>query len=147
MKFNWGTGIVLFFIFFAASMTYAVVATTHYPPQLMQKDYYALDIHYQERLERKQNTAALLSAPQVGFDAAQQSIRVTLPEGAVAQTGTVKCYRSATTRSDFTTPLTNTSSLNIPTGQLAPGRWHVELEWESAEGKKFFWEQALVVNG
>ncbi len=145
MKFNWGTGIVIFFIFFAASMTFAVVATTRHPPQLMQKDYYALDLNYQERLEQKQNTAALVTAPTARFDAASKMIQVKFPEGITAQTGTAKCYRSATTKDDFTTKIENATALEIPTGSLASGRWHVELDWESAEGKKFFWDTALLL--
>jgi hypothetical protein len=146
MKFNWGTGIVIFFIFFAASMTFAVVSTTRHPPQLVQKDYYTLDLNYQDRLEKKQNTAMLPAVPKIMFDAATQKIQVRFPEGVIAQTGTAKCYRSATTREDFSTPFGNTSAFDIPTAGLTAGRWHVELDWESAEGKKYFWETALVVN-
>jgi hypothetical protein len=145
MKFNWGTGIVIFFIFFAASMTYAVISTTRYPPQLVQKDYYALDLNYQDRLEKKQNTATLMSAPLVAFNPANKTIGVKFPEGVVAQSGTAKCYRSATTKEDFTTQIANANTLDIPAEGLTAGRWHVELDWESAEGKKYFWEAAVVV--
>ncbi|MDO8367210.1 MAG: FixH family protein [Saprospiraceae bacterium] len=146
MKFNWGTGIVIFFIFFAVSMISLVVATTRYPPQLMQKDYYALDLNYQERLEKKQNTAMLTALPIVDFDAAAKKIRVKFPEGMAAQSGTAKCYRSATTREDFSATIANTTLLNIPAEGLTAGRWHVELDWLAADGKKYFWETALVVN-
>ena len=145
MKFNWGTGIVIFFIFFAASMTFAVVSTTRYPPQLVQKDYYTLDLNYQERLEKKQNAATLMAAPKVSFDAETGKIQVQFPEGVVAQTGTAKCYRSATTREDFSTPIANANTFEIPTAGLTNGRWHVELDWESAEGKKYFWETAIII--
>ncbi|MFN0213897.1 MAG: FixH family protein [Saprospiraceae bacterium] len=146
MKFNWGTGIVIFFVFFAVSMTCAVVATTRYPPQLVQKDYYALDINYQERMEQKQNAAALVAPPQVSFDGGSKAIQVKLPEGMTAQTGTAKCYRSATTSEDLSTKLENTSAIDIPAKAFTPGRWHVELDWETADGKKYFWETALVVH-
>jgi len=145
MKFNWGTGIVLFFIFFAVSMISLVVATTRYPPQLVQKDYYALDLNYQERLEKKQNTATLSAMPRVHFDANAQKIQVKFPEGMTAQSGTAKCYRSATTREDVSAPIVNTSMLDIPAVGFTAGRWHVELDWEDADGKKYFWETAILV--
>ena len=145
MKFNWGTGIVIFFIFFAASMTFAVVSTTNHPPQLVQKDYYALDLNYQDRLVKKQNTAMLSSVPRVEFDAASKSFNVKFPEGMIAQTGTAKCYRSSTTKEDFTTEIKDASSFNIPATTCTTGRWHVELDWISAEGKPYFYETALVV--
>ena len=146
MKFNWGTGIVIFFIFFAVSMICAVVATTRHPPQLVQKDYYALDLNYQDHLEKKQNAATLIVPPKVEFEAASKMIQVKFPEGMIAQTGTAKCYRSSTTREDFSAKFENTSALDIPTQELTPGRWHVELDWATADGKKYFWETALVVN-
>lgn len=145
MKFNWGTGIVIFFILFAAGMTCAVVATTRHPPQLVQKDYYALDLNYQQRLEKKQNAGALATPPRVFFEAASQQIQVRFPEGMVAQTGAAKCYRPSTAREDFTVPLANAASLDIPAEGLTAGRWHVELDWEDIEGKAYFWETAITV--
>ena len=142
---NWGTGIVIFFSFFAISMVSLVVATAKHPPQMVQKDYYALDLNYQERLDKKQNTAALTARPQVRFDAAAQVVRVNFPEGMTAQSGTAKCYRSSTTREDFSTAIENTSVLEIPATGLTPGRWHVELDWTAADGKSYFWETAVVV--
>ncbi len=145
MKFNWGTGITLFFIFFAICMTLAVAATYRHPPQLVQQDYYALDINYQDRLDRKQNTAALMSAPKVIFDASSKLIQVKFPEGMTAQTGTAKCYRSSTTKDDFITKMENVSMFDIPAAKLEAGRWHVELEWETTDGKKYFWEEAIAI--
>jgi len=145
MKFNWGTGITIFFIFFAVSMTVAVIATTRYPPQLVQKDYYALDLNYQDRLLQKQNTAALATMPKVQYDGTAKMIQVTLPEGMTATTGTAKCYRSVTTKDDFTTKFEQASTLAIPAATLTAGRWHLELEWEAADGKKYFWETAITL--
>ncbi len=144
-KFNWGTGIAIFFTLYAASMIFAVVSTTRFPPQLVQKDYYDLDLNYQARLVQKQNTVALGTSPKAIFDGATKSIQVQLPEGIKAESGTAKCYRSVTTKDDFTTKFENTSALRIPTQGLAAGRWHVELVWETADGKSYFWETALVV--
>ncbi len=146
MKFNWGTGILIFFILFAVSMTSAVIATTRHPPQMVQKDYYALDLNYQEHLEKKQNAAALPASPEVRFNAGQKAIAVRFPDGMTAQTGTAKCYRSITTSDDVTTKIENTASLDIPAEGFAAGRWHVELDWQTADGKKFYWETAIVVN-
>lgn len=143
MKFNWGSGIFIFFSFFVVSMVYAVISTTKHAPQMVQKDYYALDMNYQERLERKQNVAGLSAIPQVSFDAGSQKIRVHFPE--IALSGTAKCFRPATTRDDFSTKIENTTLLDIPAEGLATGRWHVELEWENEAGKKFFWEARLKI--
>jgi hypothetical protein len=137
---NWGTGIVIFFSLFALSMIGAVVATTKHPPQMVQKDYYALDLNYQEHLQKKQNTAALRAFPKVAFGAAAQVLRVEFPEGMIAQSGTVKCYRSSTTHDDVLVKIENATSVEIPAEKFASGRWHLELDWEGTDGKKYFWE-------
>lgn len=146
MKFNWGTGIIIFFIFFAGSMTFAVVATTRYPPQMMQKDYYALDLNYQERLDQKQNTAALALAPTAQFQSGTNIIQVDLPAEMTAVKGSVKCYRSATTRDDVLVKMENQTTVQIPAAELASGRWHIEVEWETGDGKTYFWENIVTVN-
>ncbi|MBL7809572.1 MAG: FixH family protein [Saprospiraceae bacterium] len=145
MKFNWGTGIVLFFTLFASSMIFAVVSTTKHPPQLVQKDYYALDLNYQDRLERKQNTAALAAMPKANYSEASKSIKASLPEDMVANKGSVKCYRAATTREDKSTSLDNANSADISVADMTPGRWHIEMEWETSDGKKYFWENTLII--
>lgn len=145
MKFNWGTGIIIFFSFFAISMVSLVVATARHPPQMVQKDYYALDLNYQERLEKKQNTATLATMPQVSFDAAAQVVRVKFPEGMTAQSGTAKCYRSATTHDDVSVKIENATSVDVPAETFAAGRWHIELDWVAADGKKYFWETTTFV--
>lgn len=127
-------------------MTCAVVATTRHPPQLVQPDYYALDLNYQDRLNKKQNTAGLAVAPTARFDAGAQRISVQLPAGMTSLLGHVKVYRSATTHDDFTVRMDNVSALDLPAGALAPGRWHLELDWTSAEGQSYFWETTVSVH-
>ncbi len=145
MTFHWGTGITIFFLLFVVSMTCLVVATTRHPPQMVQPDYYALDLNYQERLEKKQNTAALAAPPQVYFDAARGSIQIKMSAGMIAQHGTVKCYRSSTTLDDYTAKIEDAAWLGIPAGHFTTGRWHVELDWVVADGKKYFWETTVDV--
>jgi hypothetical protein len=59
--------------------------------------------------------------------------------------GAAKIYRSSTTRDDFSVRIENANTVDIPATNLAPGRWHVELDWE-ADGKPYFWETVVVVN-
>jgi nitrogen fixation protein FixH len=137
---NWGTGIIIFFSLFAISMISAVVATTRHAPQLVQKDYYALDINYQQHLEKKQNASNLSSEPQVRLDRETNILQITFPEGMTARSGNAKCYRSITTQDDVNTKIENVQTLNVPTDQFSAGRWHVELDWEDALGKPYFWQ-------
>ncbi|MBC7776535.1 MAG: FixH family protein, partial [Phycisphaerae bacterium] len=128
---------------FAVSMVSLAVATTRHPPQMVQKDYYALDLNYQAHLDKRQNTAALSAPPTLRFDGAAQMIRVIFPEGMRVQNGTAKCYRSVTTRDDILIKIEDATTLNIPTEKFAAGRWHVELDWTADDGKPYFWETTL----
>lgn len=142
---NWGTGIVIFFSFFAISMVTAVVATTRHAPQMVQKDYYNLDLNYQAHLEKKQNTASLPVLPSAKYEATTGSLEFQLPEGMTAQTGSIKCYRSATAREDILVKLEQTNRLSIPAQDFTAGRWHLEADWVDQAGKTYFWETALQV--
>jgi FixH len=144
MKFNWGTGITIFFIFFATCMITLVVATARHPPQMMQKEYYALDLNYQAHLEKKQHTASLPILPQLRFDLAQNMLELRFPEGMTAKTGTFKCYRSATTHDDMSLNLDNVTVLKISGQSFVAGRWHVEADWQDQNGIPYFWESTFI---
>lgn len=144
MTFNWGNGIALFYIAFVIGMLSLVFASRSHDPGLMQQDYYALDLNYQDRLERKQNAAALLIPPQVWELPADKVLHVNFPAGMENALGTIKFYRSATVKDDFSVKIEKGMPIQVSTEKMAPGRWHVEIEWE-ANGKKFFWETVVMV--
>lgn len=144
MKFNWGTGIALVFLIFASGMIGMIVASIRHNPSLVQKDYYKLDLNYQERLDRKNNTAALAEQPTLEASATEKTIRIHLPAGMDDAAGNVRFYRSATVNDDFSQKFEPGHPLGFSTAKLASGRWHVEMEWE-AGGKKYYWESAFFV--
>jgi nitrogen fixation protein FixH len=137
---SWSTGITLFFILFAGSMTTAVIATTKYTPQLVQQDYYALDVEYQAHLEKKQRTAALSAPPTVLVDATNQQVMVTLPAGMTATAGKLNYYRSATTRDDITISIDQSMNrIILPAQRLKSGRWHLTLDWTDQHQLTYYW--------
>ena len=146
MKFNWGTGIALFYGTFAIGMVGVVFAARRHDPGLVQKDYYALDLRYQERLERKQHAAALPEKPAVLVNGSNRQLTIQMPAGMETAVGSVKFYRSTTTRDDFSASLEQAKPLQLSTEKMAAGRWHAELEWEAA-GQKYFWETTFWIAG
>jgi hypothetical protein len=146
MNFNWGTGVAIAFSTFAFGMLALVLATRQHDPGLMQKDYYALDLNYQDRLDRNQNTASLPTPPQAIVHSTDQSITIQLPSGMEKALGTAKFYRSTTTKDDVLVKFDNGQPLQLSTSTMASGRWHVELEWVVV-GAKYFWETTFIVPG
>jgi hypothetical protein len=137
---NWGTGIIIFFTVFATTMITAVVRSTYYAPQMVQKDYYNLDLNYQDRMQRKQNMAASLVVPKTQFDAAAGVLRIVFPADLAATTGTAKCFRNSTTKEDVHINFDSTDSVAIPMLGKSSGRWYLEVEWTAADRISYFWE-------
>jgi hypothetical protein len=129
---------------FVLGMLTLVFASRRHDPGLVQKDYYALDLNYQDRLERKQQAAALIVKPHVLVQDATKSLSIQMPEGMDDAKGSAKFYRSKTTQDDFVTPFEAGKPIQMGTSNMSSGRWHVELEWESG-GKKFYWETAFQI--
>lgn len=145
MKMNWGTGIALAYIIFAVSMVGVVFASRKHDPGLVQKDYYELDLNYQDRLERKQHTAALAEKPEVRFDATRHTVAIYFPESMKNAAGKAKFFRSASTSDDFTVSFNDGTPLVQDASELASGRWHVEMEWEAGE-TPYFWESSFFIS-
>lgn len=141
---NWGKSIAVVYSVFALSMIGFVFAARNHPPQMVQKDYYDLDLNYQKHLNKKENTAALPNMPKVLFDAQKQVVQIELPDGMIASEGNIKCFQSATAASDFNISMQQQSAFNISKNQLAYGRWHFELDWVS-NGKPYFYEATVFV--
>lgn len=146
MKLNWGTGLALVYGTFAISMVAVVFASRQYDPGLVSKDYYNLDLHYQEHMEKKQNTANLSTMPLAHYDLEKRVVVVDFPAGMSVSGGTIKLFRAAYVGDDFSVqlPANVPGALEIPADRLQAGRWHLELDWE-AEGKKYFYATTVVI--
>jgi hypothetical protein len=140
MQLNWGTGIALAYTAFVGLMVFAVVSATKSDPGLLRKDYYQLDLDYQEHMDKKVNAAGLSADPVVRFDAGSRQLKVQWPPNAPFREGRVNMYRLSDDRAElraaFPAPVDGVSSLAAD--KLASGRWHVELDWTDTDGKAYF---------
>jgi hypothetical protein len=144
---NWGYGIAIVYGLFVAGMLGLVVASTRHDPGLITKDYYNLDIHYQAHFDKKQNTAALSTAPQVRFDATTRSVHVVFPDQLPVSKGTVQFRQTSSSRNDFRVDMPAVKPnevLQIPVTDIPGGRWLLDLDWES-NGRPYFYATAVAV--
>lgn len=146
MKISWGTGIALVYAAFALSMVAMVLVSRQYDPRLVQKDYYALDLNYQERLERKQNAAALPQDLNINFDQSSKAVVLQFPVSAGQPSGAIKFSQAAAGNDDFNADISADTNgvMQIPAGKLPQGRWHVEVTWE-ANGVKYYKETVVTI--
>lgn len=140
MKISWGTGIALVYSLFAGAMLTAVFMSRRYDPGLVDKNYYDLDLKYQARLEKKQNTAKLSTLPQITADQQGNTLLVQFPDGMQVRSGNCKFFRAAEVGDDFSVAINpdNHGKVMVPTAQLHKGRWHIELEWEADGGPYYY---------
>ncbi|MCS6928638.1 MAG: FixH family protein [Saprospiraceae bacterium] len=146
MKLNWGIGIALFYSAFVVTMLIVVFRSRAHDPVMVSKNYYELDLNYQAHLEKKQHAAALGTPLVARYDVGKGAFLLLFPQKAGKPTGKVKCFRAATTRDDrwFDIQTDEQGIMEIPAADFVPGRWHLEADWQGADGTSYFHELVVV---
>ncbi|GAB5550568.1 MAG: FixH family protein [Saprospiraceae bacterium] len=146
MKINWGWGIAVFFSIFVVSLVYFVIKSTTYDNSLVEKDYYAKDIAYQEHYLKLKNSSSLKKNLSITELPQKGAVRLQFPAELGKPSGTIHFFNPAKSELDFTLDIaadTNQSQL-IPTAELKKGLWKVKVDWQ-ADGKAFYKEEAVVL--
>lgn len=146
MKINWGWGIAIFFSIFVVSLVYFVIKSTTYDNSLVEKDYYAKDIAYQEHYDKLKNSSALKKDLSITELPQKEAVRLQFPTDLGKPSGTIHFFNPAKSELDFTLDIaadTNQSQL-IPIADLKKGLWKVKVDWQ-ADGKAFYKEEAVVL--
>ncbi|RMG77510.1 MAG: hypothetical protein D6714_19655 [Bacteroidetes bacterium] len=141
MKFNWGTGIFLFYGLFATGLFYEVYKSTQYDHSLVADDYYAKDLAYQAHYDRKMNSLQLAQPLKIEWEKNNQTLKLNFPENLPDISGKVLLYRPGNKKLDtaFDIRVNDGNQMDIPTDNLAVGRWVVEVEWSS--GQTLFYDE------
>ncbi len=144
--FNWGVGIALFYGLFMVAMVAVVLRTTQFDHALVSEKYYADDLRYQEHYDKLLNTRGLKAKPEIEFNDDRSGIRLAFPPELGEVEGEVTFFRPSNQSSDFQVPLTlgENRLLFIPTQDLDPGLWKVQLDW-SADDKAYYLEKVIVL--
>ena len=147
MKFNWGTGIALFYIIFATSMVALVIKSTQYDHSLVVEDYYQKDLDYQQHYDKLANSKALSKDVQIQLVAApNKEVQVSFPKEMEGIGGQLHFMRPSHKGSDFSVKieLDEGNELSLPAAKLLPGLWKVQVDWQVGE-KSYFKEKVLVL--
>jgi len=144
IKFNWGTGIALVYIAFAIGMGTLVYICVKQNIELVRDDYYTQEIHYQQRIQQKANTASLIQRLEISYDRANALVDVRFPE-ALRNTSSVMLhmYRPDDGTLDKTTTQTlSNNAVQVNTKGMKQGLWRLEMTW-SCNGKEYYQETVL----
>jgi hypothetical protein len=145
-KFNWGTGIFLFYTVFAGSLFFQVYQSTRYDHSLVVEDYYAQDLDYQNTYEKKQHSLSLAQPVTATLSTGKEWLSIQFPEAIGSVSGEVLLYRPSSRQLDVNMPLIfdPEASLTalIPVGKLTKGRWLAKISWQ-ADGIDYLDEVTL----
>ena len=146
MKFNWGTGIAIFFILFVSGVAAILWVGMDEDVGLIAKDYYELDIHYQDRVDKLKNSNTLSKDLEVAVSDDGKQIRIVFPDEITAREGEILFLRPSDGKKDFKLSVKTTSDKiqEIPVEGLTKGLWRITIDW-SDKGVAYFKETYLMI--
>lgn len=135
MKINWGTGIFLFYSFFATTLFYQVYKSTQYDHHLVVEDYYAKDLAYQATFDKLENSMRLNDPLQIAYQKSTKQLKLKFPQEARTITGNILLYRASDKEADVLLPIQvdikNNMTINLET--LKAGKWKIEVDWTASK--------------
>lgn len=131
MKISWGTGIFLFYTFFATTLFYQVYKSTQYDHSLVVENYYEKDLTYQSTLDKLNNSAALKTPLKINYYEVLELVELAFPTEMENITGSILFYRASNKKEDVQLPISlgMDKCMNVFVRTLKPGVWKVEVDW------------------
>jgi FixH len=143
---NWGNKLLITFIIFGAGIFYLVYRSMHTNFELVDKDYYKSELHYQQVIDGSNRANALLTP--VAFEQKEKYILLQLPAEMKNKeiTGEVFFYCDYDEKKDKKFMLnTNEEGIQVfQPGIITPGNYTVKINW-SNDGKDYYTEKKLTI--
>ena len=145
MKFNWGTGIALFYGTFVAVLLYFVLKSTGQDNSLVSEDYYAEDLQYQEHYEKLHNAASLEQDLVIRENDGLGQVEFSFPEKLGKAEGEILFFCPSDSHADFrvTIQADERAFQAISSRNLKKGFWKIKVDWQ-AGGRQYFKETGIV---
>ena len=134
---NWPTSIVLAiisFMIFILSFVYKSIAVDQYQHELVSEDYYRDELHYQEEINKLNNSKTLVKDIQLSNS--ENGIIVKFPEEIAENeiSGLIRFQRLSNMKLDFSEEILLEGHEHlIPADKLVPGKWSIRVEWKHGE--------------
>ena len=144
LRFTWGTGIflaMLAFMIFILSFVYKSIAMDEYQHELVSEDYYKEELHYQEEIDKLNNSNSL--SQNIKLVNSKEGILVNFPKDIAEASivGSIYFQRLSNEKLDFTEQIRLTDHHQlIPVEKLVSGKWIVKIDWEAEQEQYLFKE-------
>ena len=143
---NWGNRLLITFIIFGAGILYLVYRSMNTNFELVEKDYYKSELHYQQVIDGSNRADALHSS--VKLEQRENYILLQLPEEMKNKeiTGDVLFYCSYDEKKDkkFILKVDNEGTQVFQKGAITPGNYTVKINW-SIDSNNYYTEKTLTV--
>jgi hypothetical protein len=144
LKLNWGNYIVIayaIFMIFILFFVYKVQTNSKYDNDLVVEEYYKHDAHFQDELDKIQNSENLKEMPAIvkTKDGIQINFPIIFESNKIV--GKVSFYRSSNKKLDFEVPISG-SELLIPSKNLVAGLWEISILW-NYDKKEYITKKAV----
>ena len=145
MKINWGTGILIFIIFFLIAIISFVIFTTTHKINLVEEDYYPKELNYDDQIEKNTNTEAL--DEKISISLADSLIILGFPgftEGKEVK-GSILLYRPSDFEEDKLYSIELDSNLRqiLPAKGLLSGKYIIKIDW-TCDDISYYQEKVLI---
>ncbi len=145
MKFHWGYALFGVYALFVIAMIFMIYKASNVSLNLESKDYYEQDLNYQERIERKANSASLTQKLNIQYNSHEQKIEIDYPHDMQDFSGTITLFRPSDSNNDKEFEIKNPDSKKqvLDVSGLLAGMWKVKIIWES--GIRKFYDEATIM--
>jgi hypothetical protein len=142
---NWGLKILIAYLIFVGGILYLVIRASGEKFDLVEPDYYNVELNYQKRIDQQKRTANLSAFPKI-TQSNDGMISVVFPDEMKEKkiNGEVFLYAPSDAKKDFKQRFQCTDSLLMKIPQKLSGFFHIKLEWE-ADGKTYFHQESLML--
>ena len=140
-KFNWGHGILIFYVCFLGTIVFRIVASLGVDISLVVDEYYKEDLNYQEHMEKSHNSSRSDHLTYI-HDKVKNKISLFFDTQETV-TGEVHFYRASDKSLDFTREFSG-KEFTADLSEIKKGKWKLKIEWLT-EGLSHYKEVNLFI--
>ena len=131
MKFNWGTGIFIFYTAFVVFILALVYRTTQENIDLVTDDYYQQELEYQDIIRKKANATNLDSG--LTYSINKMNVVFSFPPAQKEIDGNIKIYRASNKKfdKDFEIDLNDQNKMIVSMDNSPLGLYKMMVLWEN----------------
>ena len=145
MKFNWGTGILIFLILFLMAAAVFIGFAMRQDVNLVHEDYYEKGVDYEAQMNAEARSVQFRDSIESHFE--DQFLKITFhgSQQMQADSASILLYRPSSSSLDLNMSFDfKQGSMKVPGSELYSGRYILKLAWYS-DGMKYEVDKAIHV--